>query len=198
MVSFVLSKLCRKCPAQRSRWPFLLAACLPLIAQGAEVLDSSVTREQERYTLHTETVVRVPVSKVRALIMDYKNFPRLNADIERVEPMEQLDDGGIRMGVRSAVCILSICQHFDWVQDIRFLPDGDITMAIVPNQGDFQEGNGRWRFLPTDGGTRLIFDLDLTPKYWVPPLFGPWVMKRKLSDNAIEFAEGLETMANSN
>ncbi|MGZ4999000.1 MAG: SRPBCC family protein [Methylomonas sp.] len=177
---------------------FLLAICFPVAAHGAQVLISSATHENERYILHTETIVSVPVQKVRSLILDYKNFPRLNADIKRVEAMGRLDDGGIRMGVRSSVCILSICQHFEWVQDIRILPDGDIIMTIVPGHGDFRRGNGRWRLFPTDGGTRLIFDLDLTPKGWVPPIFGPWVMERKLTENAFEFAHGLETMANSN
>lgn len=198
MLGFNLSKIGRICSVQRPACSFLVAICLPLVAHSAEVLDSSVTQQDGQYMMHTETVVQAPVSKVRALIVDYKNFPRLNADIKRVEAMEHLDDGGIRMGVRSSVCILSICQHFDWVQDIRFLPDGDITMTILPNQGDFREGNGRWQLFASDGGTRLIFDLDLTPKYWVPPLFGPWIMKRKLTEDAVEFAEGLETMANSN
>jgi len=145
--------------------------------------------------MHSETVIQAPVSKVRALLMDYENFPRLNSDIKRVESVEHLDDGGIRMGVRSAFCILAICLHFDWVQDVRFLPDGDIAITIVPNRGDFRQGNGRWRLLTDDGGTRLIFDADLTPKYWLPPVFGPWLMKRKLSEEVFEFAQGLERMA---
>jgi Protein of unknown function (DUF3047) len=68
----------------------------------------------------------------------------------------------------------------------------------VPNRGDFRQGNGRWHLLPDDGGTRLIFDVDLTPKYWLPPVFGPWLMKRKLAEEAFEFAQGLERLATLN
>lgn len=146
-----VSKMCKICPARRSAWPLLVVIALPLVAHSAEVLDSSVTRQHRRYMIHSETVVQAPASKVRALLMDYENFPRLNSDIKRVESMEHLDDGGIRMGVRSAFCILFICLHFDWVQDVRFLPDGDIAISIVPNRGDFRQGNGRWRLLPDDG-----------------------------------------------
>jgi hypothetical protein len=187
------------CLARSLVWLLLLVVIgFPFIVHSAEVLDSTVTREHGRYMMHTETVVQAPVSKVRALLMNFENFPRLNSDIKRVESMERLDDGGIRMGVSSEFCILAICLHYNWVQDVRHLPDGDIAITIVPNQGDFQQGSGRWHMRPDDGGTRLIFDIDLTPKYWLPPVFGSWVMNQKLYDNAFEFADGLEKMAISN
>jgi uncharacterized membrane protein len=191
--------MCKICLARGSAWLLLLVVIgFPLIAHSAEVLDSVVTQQHGRYMMHTETVVQAPVSKVRALLMNYENFPRLNSDIKRVESMEYLDDGGVRMGISSEFCILAICLHYNWIQDVRHLPDGDIAMTIVPNRGDFQQGTGRWHMLPDNGGTRLLFDLDLTPKYWLPPVFGSWLMKQKLYDKAIEFAEGLERMAISN
>lgn len=171
---------------------------LPLVTHGADVLDSSVTQQDGRYMMHVETIVQAPISKVHSLLMDYENFTRLNSVIKRVESVEHLDDGGIRMGVRSVFCILAICQNFDWIQDVQFLPNGDISITIVPNQGDLRQGYGHWRLLPVDGGTRLLFDVDLTPKYWIPPVFGPWLVQRKLSEDAFEFAQGLERMAISN
>ncbi|MGZ4957647.1 MAG: SRPBCC family protein [Methylomonas sp.] len=170
----------------------------PLIAQGADVLDSSLSRQGGRYLMHMETVVQAPISKIHALLMDYKNFTRLNSVIKRIESVEHLDNGGIRIGLSSEFCIVAICQQFDWIQDVKVLPNGDIAITIIPNQGDFQQGNGRWRLLPADGGTRLIFDVDLTPKHWVPPVVGPWLVEQKLTADAFEFAQGLEKMAISN
>lgn len=186
-------------PVRGLAWLFLLAAIvLPWAVRSAEVLDSSVQRQQGRYTMHTESVVRVPVSKVRALLMDYENFLRLNPDIKRIVPMGRLDDGAVRMGVSSDFCVSAICLHFDWVQDVRLLPGGDIAVTIVPNRGDFHQGYSRWRLRPGGGGTRLIFDADLTPNHWFPPAFGPWMMKRKLYEDASRIAHGLERMAISN
>ncbi|MBF6648040.1 SRPBCC family protein [Methylobacter sp. BlB1] len=186
------------CPARISAWLLLIAFSLPLATQGAEVLDSSVKQQHGRYMMHSESVVQAPVSKVRALLMDYENFLRLNPDIKRVEPMEHLDGGGTRMGVSSSLCIAVVCLHFDWVQDVRLLPRGDIAVTIVPNRGDFRKGNSRWRLLANGGGTRLIFDADLTPNQWFPPLIGSWMMKQKLYEEASEIAHGLERMAISN
>jgi len=171
---------------------------LPLAAHSADVLHSSVTKQNGRYMMHIETVVQAPVSKVHSLLMDYKNFTRFNSIFKQVELVKRLDDREVRMGVRSEFCILAICQHFDWIQDVQFRPDGDISINIVPNQGDFRQGNGRWRLLSVDGGTRLLFDLDLTPKYWIPSVFGTWLVQQKLSEDAFKFAQELERMAISN
>jgi hypothetical protein len=170
---------------------------LPVTTHSADVLNSSVTRQNGRYMMHMETVVQAPIAKVHSLLMDYKNFTRFNSIFKQVEFVGHRDDGGIRMGVRSEFCILAICQNFDWVQDVQFLPDGDIAITIVPNQGDFRQGNGRWRLLSVDGGTRLSFDLDLTPKYWIPPVFDTWLAQQKFSDDAFKFAQELEKMVSS-
>jgi hypothetical protein len=168
---------------------------LPLAAQGADVLRSSVTRQDGRYLMHMETVVQAPLSRVHSLLKDYKNFTRFNSIFKQVKFLGHLEDGGIRMGVSSEFCILAICQDFDWIQDVHFLPGGDIPITIVPDQGDFRQGNGRWRLIPVEGGTRLSFDLDLTPKYWIPPVFGTLLAQQKFSKDVFKFAQELEKMA---
>jgi ribosome-associated toxin RatA of RatAB toxin-antitoxin module len=167
----------------------------PLAAQSADVLRSSVTRQDDRYLMHMETVVQAPISKVHSLLKDYKNFTRFNSIFKQVKLVGNLDGGGVRMGVRSEFCILVICQHFDWIQDVQFLPDGNISITIVPDQGDFRQGNGHWRLFPVEGGTRLSFDLDLTPKYWIPPVFGMLLAQKKFSEDVFKFAQELERMA---
>jgi hypothetical protein len=40
----------------------------------------------------------------------------------------------------------------------------------------------------------LIYDVDLKPKFWIPPVIGPYILKRKLkygSGNAINRIEAI-------
>lgn len=173
----------------------LLGGPLPETAGGAEVLNTSAVREENRFILHAETFVRVSVPEVRRVFTDYRNLPRLNPDIKRVEVLERRDDGAVRLGVASDFCILAVCLNFAWVQEVRVRPDGDIGITLLPDEGDFREGHGRWRLRPDGEGTRLIFDIDLTPNFWIPPLFGSWLMQRKLAEEALETASGLERIA---
>jgi hypothetical protein len=167
---------------------------LPWAAHSADVVRSSVTRQDGRYLMHMETVVHAPLSKVHSLLKDYKNFIHFNSIFKQIKFVGNLDNGRIRMHVMSEFCMVGICQHFEWLQDVQFLPDGDISITIVPNQGDFRQGNGHWSLLPVEGGTRVLFSLDLTPKHWIPPVFGTLLMKRKLSEDAFKFAQELERM----
>lgn len=177
-------------------WLLLLGCiCLSADAHGAQVLTTSVSLLDGRYFLHSEALIRAPVSAVRTLLTDYENLPRLNPNLKRVEILERLPDGGVRMRVVSDFCILALCLSFHWIQNVRTLPGGDIVMTIVPDRGDFREGGGRWRLLADDGGTRLIFDVDLVPNFWIPSVLGPWLMKRKLAEETYETARGLERMA---
>lgn len=176
----------------------LVGSGFPAAAWSAQVLTIEVTQQQGRYILHSEILVQAPVPAIRAQLTDYENLPRINRDLKQVEILAPLAGDGVRMSVRANFCILAICLDFAWVQDVLVRPDGDITMAIVPDHGDFRQGSGRWRLLPDGAGTRLNFDLDLTPNFWIPRLFGPWLMKRKLSEEAFETAQGLERMTTPN
>jgi hypothetical protein len=182
--------------ARSGPWAGLLLFCcgLPVDLHGAQVVSTSVELREGRYLLHSEALIQAPVSVVRNLLTDYENLPRLNPDLKQVTLLERLPDGGVRMRVLSDFCILALCLSFHWIQDVRILPSGDIVMTIVPDRGDFREGGGRWRLFVDDGGTRLIFDVDLVPNFWIPPVLGPWLMKRKLAEETYETAQGLERM----
>lgn len=173
----------------------LLWSALPETVRGAEVLNTSAVRKENRFVLHAETSVRVSVPEVRRIFTDYRNLPRLNSDIKRVEVLERRDDGTVRLGVASDFCILAVCLNFAWVQEVTARPDGDIGIAILPDGGDFREGHGRWRLQSDGEGTRLIFDIDLTPNFWIPPLFGAWLMRQKMAEEALETAQSLERIA---
>jgi hypothetical protein len=184
--------------ARSASWlGLLLLSCvsLPVDVHGAQVLTTSVTLLGGRYFLHSEVLVRAPVSAVRTLLTDYEKLPRLNPNLKRVAILKRLQDGGVRMRMTSDLCILALCLSFHWIQEVRTLPGGDIVMTIFPGWGDFREGGGRWRLLADDGGTRLTFDVDLVPNFWIPSVLGPWLMKRKLAEETYETATGLERIA---
>lgn len=164
------------------------------MAQAAEVVEVTVSEQDGRCILHSESLIRVPVAQVRKALTDYPNLPRINPSLKRVEVMERLPGGGTRMGVVSQFCVLAICLDLAWIQEVREGPGGDIVVNLVPNRGDFRAGSGRWRLLPEQGGTRLVFDIELTPNFWVPPAFGPWLMEGRLAEETLATAQALERM----
>lgn len=172
-----------------------MLAVLPPASPAAEVSNTTVVREGGRFIMHAESAVRVPVAEVRKTLMNFEQLPRINPALKRVTVLERDAGGGVRMAVASEFCVLSVCLDFAWVQIVRTRPNGDIAVAIAPNSGDFREGSGLWRLVSENGGTRLTFDVDLTPSFWVPPALGPWLMERRLADETLETARGMERIA---
>lgn len=168
--------------------------CLPLLGLGAEVVHTAVERRGEQLIMRSETLIQASVDRVRAVLTDFKNLPQVNPGLKEVNILKRAHNGTVRMRVISQVCILGICLELNWIQEVHTLPNGDIVADIVPDQGDFRKGTARWRLLPEGGSTRLLFQADLTPNFWFPPLIGPWLIKRKLSNEALETARGIEKL----
>lgn len=163
------------------------------VAQGAEVVEVISRYQDRRFTAHSEVLIQIPPSKVRAILTDFENLAQINKSLRRVHILEHGNNDSVRMRVITRICILFICRNFVWIQQIRTLPSGDIVAVI--EEGDFREGRVRWRLLSQNGHTRLLFDADLVPDFWFPPIIGPWLIKRKLQEEALETAQGIEQVA---
>jgi hypothetical protein len=64
----------------------------------------------------------------------------------------------------------------------------------MPEQSDFKRSSSEWVLEPEAGGTRMTYSLTMEPDFWVPPVIGPWYLKRTLQrggGNAINRIERL-------
>lgn len=176
--------------------PFLLALCLfgDTVA-AAEVLHMDVQRDGNRYRIGAVMLVAVNAATVHALLTDYPGLPRLNPAIKKSEILAVTDAAHQRVRTTIRGCVLFFCRTLVQVQDLTQLDDGQILAVIVPEGSDFRFGEFRWRPEPYGAATRLRFEAQVEPAFWVPPLIGPMLVKRKLRQEAEETAAGLEAVA---
>lgn len=64
-----------------------------------------------------------------------------------------------------------------------------------PSLSDFQEGWVHYRLRAENQHTRLLMDAELVPDFWFPPIVGALLIKRKLQNEALETAFGIERLA---
>lgn len=166
----------------------------PLAIGAGEVIKSVVERRGEHFIVHSEVLIQVPESRVRAILTQYENLPQVNPGIKAVQILTRRGNGQVRMRVVSEVCILVICLDYAWVQEVRTLPDNDIEAVIDPAESSFKEGEARWRLVAENGGTRLVFSADLVPSFWFPPGIGPLIIKHKLAREVLETALEVERL----
>jgi hypothetical protein len=99
------------------------------------------------------------------------------------------------MRVVTRACLLWFCRTLIHVQEVREASDGALIAEVLPQASDFRYGKMVWRILPTEGGTRLQLHGDVVPAFWVPPVIGPFYIKRKLREEALETAQAVEVLA---
>lgn len=75
---------------------------------------------------------------------------------------------------------------------------GGVLEAVMVAHGDFRRGHGRWTVSPCQDGrptTCLDARIELVPRFWVPPVIGPWVIRGMVDDEARRTSFGLEQIA---
>jgi hypothetical protein len=92
-------------------------------------------------------------------------------------------------------CVLFLCKTVRRVQDVALQPNGDITASAVPALSDFSRAEEHWRIIPQGSGTRIHYDAQLVPDFFVPPMLGPWLLKRAIRRDLLGAAARIESLA---
>jgi hypothetical protein len=85
------------------------------------------------------------------------------------------------------------CKRVVQVQDVTRPGEYVIEAVIVPSVSDFRSGFARWQLRPQGESTLLSFSHRFEPDFWVPPVIGPWIIKRTLISEVAETAMYIET-----
>lgn len=68
--------------------------------------------------------------------------------------------------------------------------------SVLPG-GDLRSGRARWLFRDAGGRTDLRVTAELQPAFLIPPLIGPWVVKRWLRAETVQSSANIERLAAS-
>lgn len=172
----------------------LLSAALLLVTSPASAVvveQMQVARDDTRYTVTaTMTIAVVPATAFRAAT-DYERLPEFNPSIVTSKRLPRR-----RLNSTMRLCVAFFCKNIDQVMRYAEAAPDTIQMQVVPGAGDLKSGHADWRFDADEtGGTRLRFDAEIEPAFWVPPLIGPYLIARELRRQARVTAKSIERLA---
>lgn len=178
---------------------FSALSCLMFSANiyASEIYSARVEHDDNRYIVEVDMHINAKPDKAYALITDYSKLKQLNSDIEKSELIASLDEKTQRVLIVSNVCVLFFCKSITQLQDIAKVSDEVIVATVVPGKSDFDYAHARWYIRQDGDGTRITFNSDLKPSFWVPPVIGPVLIKGKLEDMVVDTIETLEKLANN-
>ena len=157
---------------------------LAVSAMATEVLTVEVNIDDGVYRMHGESIVAAPVDFVFSILADYDNFHRITNGIAESRYLEPREDGVLMGYTRIDSCVWFYCRRFEKVERVWVNPPTEIVTEVIPEESDFKISNTRWTLQSVENGTLLIYDAEIDPKFWVPPVIGPWAFKKKLGDSA--------------
>ncbi len=174
-------------------WRYLVAA-LALAAPAAhaiEVEKLEVRRSDNRYVVEFKAHLDAPADQVGAVLKDYEHYPQLDSRI--LESRRDDSEPVLRTKVRG--CVGSIlCRTMRRVEKLEEMPGGLIATA-VPGQSDVSYGRTHSQWEARDGGTELLYRLEIEPDFWVPPFIGPRMMIKTLREGTLSLFTNVERVA---
>lgn len=164
-------------------------------AAGGTIHSAAVTYRSGSFIVEVDALLDVAESSARAVLTDYRHLERLIPAVERSEILDTREAGDYRLRIVTDTCLWFYCKRLTRVQDVVEAYDGSITAVVVPELSDFSHGTMRLNLWQEATGTRILIHSEVTPEVWIPPLFGPWLIKRELHAEAVQTMHNLERLA---
>jgi hypothetical protein len=183
--------------APRRRAPALLAWCVLLAAQDARALDvrrAEASFQDGAFHVRFEAVLDAPPAGVAAVLNDYRNFGRLDPRIHRVEVGGSDPDGTVTMRTIIDACAGFFCRTVQRVERVYSRP-GSLDSEVVPDQSDMRQGSARTRWAAEGTGTRVRYEADFQPAFWVPGFIGRYYALGALEQSTRQLFERVEQYA---
>jgi Polyketide cyclase / dehydrase and lipid transport len=179
-----------------SRIVGLILALCPLAPAVASYLSTiEISENSGIYRVRMVMLVHAPARYVSTVLTDYKYIYRLNPSITESEILPSQRSGTVRVKTRMQGCILFFCRDVDRVEEVREVNAGHLQAVIIPDQSDFTSGSADWRIQPVGDNSRVVYEAELAPAFFIPPIIGSYFVKRTFAEAVITSFARLECIA---
>jgi hypothetical protein len=175
---------------------FVLSLLLaPVFAISAELRSVSVDKIDGHYVMHSEVWFDVAVEQLYGVLLDYDLGTQFSSVIVESKDLDPDEQGRPQFYTRHQACLLLFCMNFERYGHVNVEPNVTIIAVADPETSDFHVSREVWQFSQEGEGTFLVYDVDLKPKFWIPPVIGPFILKRKLISGGTRASNRIEAIA---
>jgi len=180
-----------------------MLSLLPGPSLCADINTVEITREKDRYHLHTNTTVYARIDNVRRIITDYKNLTSIIPNLKESKLLNESENERTTVSMLTKICVFFLCYNIRHVQTFHTIKDDILFSRIIPGMSNFKSGWMRWEIKEMNSNkmhpvTQIIVDIEMTPDFFVPPLIGPYQIKRKMLEITRATINNLEEKAKIN
>lgn len=173
----------------------LLGLLLCGAAGAAELREIVVDREDGRYSLVSEVWFDTDVAALYAVFLDYDLAEQFSSFVVESRNLEADENGRRRFYIRNHGCVWFVCRSFERTGTVEHEPYNYIRSKADAEASDFHSSLESWEFAADGEGTVVVYRFDFEPKFWLPPLIGPYVLQRKLETDSLRALDRIEAIA---
>lgn len=175
----------------------VIQICVVYKVYAGEIKTATVQSEYGIYSISFEAKLAASQADVFRIVTDYNRLSRLNDMIEVSSLLTQPGHLPAKRQIIMHTCILFYCRQITLVETVNEYNMDTILAMIVPAESDFEFGDSHWQVISLGlHSTQLSLSSKLRPKFWVPPVIGPWLIKKKMIRELSVMVDRLELLAN--
>lgn len=168
---------------------------LPAGADSATLREIEVDRVDGVYTVHSKVHFDASLEQIYATFRDWDLSSKFSSVVVESRDLEPDETGQPGFYSRNRACVWFFCQTFERYGYIDAEPHEFIEATADPERSDFHLSVERWEFEPEEHGTLVTYELEMKPKFWIPPLIGPAIVKSKLRKGSADAIDRIDAIA---
>jgi hypothetical protein len=161
---------------------------------AGELLDSYVNEQDDHYVLHLDMRINASYDKVYAVLIDFSKMHAVNDSITESKLIES--KGKVhKVHFVAEGCIWFFCKKVRQLVTVTELGKGFILSKTDPRQSDLSYGKTLWQLIDEGKTTRVKYNADYVPDFWIPPFFGPMIFKNRMLKEGKKTVNGIERLS---
>jgi hypothetical protein len=167
------------------------------LAAAATIDDLDVTKQRGRYELEAYARLDATPQSIFAVLTDFDDnaYARISRAYKESRYLEPAPDGTPLVYTRMEGCLLWHCMTLERTERLETEEPRWIKSTALPDGSNFKHATSEWMLEPDGDGTRMTYRIELEPDFFVPPVIGPWYLKRTLSQGGLRAVTRIERLA---
>ncbi len=173
----------------------MLALLSSQAADAADLREIEVERADGIYKLQSVVWFDAGIDTVYDVFLDWDLSEQFSSVVVEARNLGS-DAGGDRgFYTRNRACVLFYCKSVERIGRVEHEPAIYIKAITDPERSDFHLSNETWEFVEEGDGTLIRYQLEMRPKFWIPPVIGPYVLKKKMREDGADALDRIEAIA---
>jgi hypothetical protein len=167
------------------------------LAAAATIDGLDVTKQRGLYSLEANARLDATPESIYAVLTDFDDnaYSRISRAYKESRYLDPAEDGTPLVYTRMEGCMLWHCMTLERTERLETESPRWIKSTALPEGSNFKHATSEWLLEPDGDGTMTTYKIELEPDFFVPPIIGPWYLKRTLSQGGLRAVTRIERLA---